>query len=241
MPASSLERIYPNADGNDETIAGSDTVKLHLERYHFAGQHLSPGNVADVACGAGFGSYLLATQFNNKVSGISAIDNSSTAIGYAKTTYHHPLIHFIESDALHFQSPDPFNTIISLETIEHLEEPEKFIQHFSAQLKKGGRLIVSAPVVPTMDANPYHKQDFTIRSFKKLFINAGFTEINSMLQVQHYNPFRLRDKKEKRSEEIRKGLALYYIRNPKKLLLRLQSILKDGFTIKYLVIAFEKK
>lgn len=241
MPASSLERIYPDADGNDETIAGSDTVSLHIERYQFAGDHISPGRIADVACGSGYGSYLLATKFQDKISGISAIDNSNDAIAYAKQTYHHPSIDFFEADAITFHSNELFSSIISLETIEHLDEPDKFIQHFSAQLKKGGRFIVSAPVVPTMDANPYHKQDFTIRSFKKLFISAGFTEINSMLQVQHYNPFRLRDKKEKRSEEIRKGLALYYIRNPKKLLLRSLSILKDGFTIKYLVVVFEKK
>ena len=241
MHSSSLERIYPVDDGSDETIAGSDTVKLHLQRYEFAGLHLLPGKIADAACGSGYGSYLLATKFQNKITGITAIDHSFDAFSFAKTNYQHSLIEFIKENIYTFQSTEPFSTIISLETIEHLENPKKFIKHFSAQLKKGGRFIVSAPVVPTMDANPYHLHDFTVKSFKKLFINSGYTELHSMLQVQHYNPFKLRSKKEKRSAEIRKNLISYYLKYPIKFLLRLKSIFIDGFSVKYLVVVFEKK
>jgi hypothetical protein len=63
MSFSSLERIYP--DAINQQIGGSDTVSLHLERYAFAGQHLSPGHIADIACGAGYGSYFLATLNNS--------------------------------------------------------------------------------------------------------------------------------------------------------------------------------
>lgn len=81
---SSLERIYPDITGNEHEIGGADTVQLHLERYHFAGKNLIPGHIADVACGAGYGSYLLATQYKNGIDKITAIDNSRTAIEYAK-------------------------------------------------------------------------------------------------------------------------------------------------------------
>ena len=45
-------------------------------------------------------------------------------------------------------------------------------------LVKGGRFIASAPVTPSMDANPFHQTDFTIKSFKKLFTSAGLVEID---------------------------------------------------------------
>jgi len=240
MAASSLERIYPDADGNHETIAGFDTVILHLDRYHFAGKNLSPGNIADIACGAGYGSYLLATKYFDSISKITAVDNNDDAIIYAKKHYSHEKIAFIQADVFNFNSPTLFDTIISLETIEHLPDPAKFIQHCSNQLKGGGRFIVSTPVVPTKDANPYHLHDFTKRSFRKLFTEAGFTERNSLTQIQRYNQKELRGNKEGRSKEIRKGLAGYYFKNPGKFFLRLFSLLKDGFTIKYLVVVFEK-
>lgn len=241
MAASSLERIYPGSDNKNETIAGFDTVKLHLERYHYAGKHLSPGNIADIACGAGYGSYLLVTEYAGSVKKIVAVDNNADAISYANNHYLHKNICFIRADALDFVSTEMLDSIISLETIEHLEHPEKFILHCSAQLKKGGHFIASAPIVPTKDANPYHLHDFTKSSFKKLFTEAGFTEKFSMIQVQHYKRKELRGKKEGRSKEIRTGLTGYYLKNPGKFFLRLFSLIKDGFTIKYMVAVFEKK
>lgn len=134
-----------------------------------------------------------------------------------------------------FQASTPFSTIISLETIEHLAEPEKFIRFFASQLISGGRFIASAPVTPSMDANPYHLQDFTTSSFKNLFFKTGLTEVSSITQKQSYNPVGLfRKKKHGRNKDIRQGLGKYYLKYPGKLLLRLQSLVKDGFTNKYL-------
>ncbi len=239
---SSLERIYPDISGNEHEIGGTDTVQLHLERYHFAGKNLIPGHIADVACGAGYGSYLLATQYKNGIETITAIDNSRTAIEYAKEKYKDRLINFVNADAMTYQASTPFSTVISLETIEHLAEPEKFIRFFTSQLISGGRFIASAPVTPSMDANPYHFQDFTVSSFKNLFLKSGLTEVSSTTQKQSYNPFGLfKKKKQGRNKDIRQGLGKYYLKHPGKLLLRLQSLVKDGFTNKYLIVIFEKK
>ena len=109
------------------------------------------------------------------------------------------------------------------------------------QLAAGGRFIASAPITPSVDANPYHLHDFTEQSFKKLFSAAGLTEIDSILQVQPYAPLHVARTKEGRSKDIRKGLLSYYFRNPSALWRRIRSIGTDGFTNKYLVVAFEKK
>jgi SAM-dependent methyltransferase len=240
MNSSSLERIYPDNE-KDETIAGNNTLELHLERYHYAGKHLSPGVIADIACGVGYGSNLLATFYGKNISKIIGVDNDKEAIDYAKQNYSHPFIEFQHSDAFTFQSPVLFNTIISLETIEHLANPQNFIQHLSSQLVRGGRLIASAPVTPSMDANPYHLQDFTVSSFKKIFLSAGFKEIDSFVQVQPYNPFKLKKTKDGRGHDLRKNIGKYYLRHPGKFFLRIGSLLKDGFNNKYLVAVFEKK
>jgi 2-polyprenyl-3-methyl-5-hydroxy-6-metoxy-1,4-benzoquinol methylase len=239
MANPSLERIYPDNE-KDEKIAGNNTLQLHLERYHYAGKRLSPGVIADIACGVGYGSNLLATIYGKKISKIIGVDNDKAAIDYAKQNYSHPCIEFQQSDAFSFQSPVLFNTIISLETIEHLSNPEQFVQHLSSQLVQGGRFIASAPVTPSMDANPYHLQDFTVSSFKKLFLSAGFKEIDSFVQVQSYNPFKLRKMKDGRGHDLRKNIGKYYLYHPGKFLLRIGSLVKDGFNNKYLVVVFEK-
>lgn len=91
MNLSSLERIYPDVNGQE--IGESDTIRLHLERYHFAGAHLSPGIIADIACGSGYGSYLLATSYKEKIKKITAVEIDPQAIAYAHSHYSLSLIH----------------------------------------------------------------------------------------------------------------------------------------------------
>lgn len=238
MKPASLERIYPAEVFQD--IANSDTIRLHVERYHFAGKHLLPGYVADIACGSGYGSYLLATAYQEKIEKITAVEINAEALIYGRTHYAHSCIEFVQADVYSFNSQKNFNTIISLETIEHLADPGKFIRHCRSMLAKGGRFIVSAPVVPITDANPFHLHDFSSTSFRKLFHTEGFTEICSMMQVQRYNPFSITKKKNGRFSEIRTGLFRYYLQNPQTFFRRIRSLLTDGFRIKYLVVVFEK-
>ncbi len=236
---SSLERIYP-AENPATAIAGDDPLALHLERYHFAGKHCQQGATADVACGAGYGSYLLAQEYIKEAS-IIAIDNNAQAIAYAKKHYTHPRIQFIQHDAFAYSIKGPLKNIISLETIEHLDEPQQFVQWWAGQLEAGGLFIASAPVTPSMDANPYHLQDFTASTFRKLFETSGLAEVDSFEQIQRYKPLQLFNKKTDRDHDLRKNLLTYYFKNPAKAWLRIRSVFKDGFVNKYLVVVFKKK
>jgi 2-polyprenyl-3-methyl-5-hydroxy-6-metoxy-1,4-benzoquinol methylase len=234
-----MERIYPDSIEMNEAT-GDQTLLLHLERYAFAGKHLLPGYLADIACGAGYGSYLLASQYGAAVEKIFAVDIDEASIAFARNRYPHPLIQFTTSDALRFTAGVVLNNIVSLETIEHLPDPVAFVKHVSGQLATGGRFIASAPVTPSMDANPYHLHDFTVASFKQMFTDAGMREVSSYMQIQRYNPIPLLQRKEKRSEDLRKNVLGYYLKHPGKFFLRLSSLIKDGFTNKYLVVVFEK-
>ncbi|WP_315818966.1 class I SAM-dependent methyltransferase [Paraflavitalea speifideaquila] len=191
----SIERIYPDEIQSNETT-GEESLQLHLERYQYAGSHLLPGSVADIACGAGYGSYLLATAFADKVKEIIAADIDDACIQYARTRYAHPNIRFVTTDAFSFEPGMALNNIVSLETIEHLSDPAAFVQQVSRHLMTGGRFIASAPVTPSMDANPYHLHDFTINSFKKIFLDAGLTAVNTFIQTQRYNPLPLLQRRE---------------------------------------------
>jgi len=235
----SIERIYPGRIEENEQL-GRETLQLHLDRYHFAGKHLLKGTIADIACGAGYGSALLVSDYGDNIENITAVDIDADAIDYAQSQYANPKITFKVSDALQFYSPHIFQNIISLETIEHLPHPAVFVKHMSTQLQPGGHFIASVPITPSMDANPFHLQDFTASTFKKMFIDAGFSEVVSMQQVQ---PYKLKDiiwKKEKRVEDMRKNILGYYLNHPSKFFLRLRSLFTDGFSNKYMITVFKK-
>lgn len=235
----SMERIDPESLMADEAT-GSETLQLHLARYHYAGRFLLPGRVADLACGIGYGSYLLATDYGKDIQELIAADIDEASIRCARERYAHPAIRFMRADAYSFNAGGPIQNVVSLETIEHLADPALFVKQVGQQLVKGGRFIASAPVTPSMDANPYHLQDFTVRSFKHLFADAGFREVDSFIQVQYFNPLPLLRRKEKRSTDLRRNMLRYYFDHPSKLMLRVRSIFKDGFANKYLVAVFEK-
>jgi len=236
----SIERIVPDMiEKNQQT--GDESLRLHIERYHFAGKHLLKGIVADIACGAGYGSYLLATQYRDKVLQVIAADNDEGSISYAKSRYAHPNITFVKDDITKFIPQVKFQNIVCLETLEHLHNPALFIRHIAQYLQIGGLFIVSVPITPSMDANPFHLHDFTERTFKKLFTDAGFKEVAMMRQVQPFNVSDVLFKKEKRTENMRRNILKYYVAKPEKFFRRLKSLLIDGFQNKYIVTIFLKK
>ena len=235
----SIERIYPESIKDDEVL-GRETLQLHLQRYHFAGKHLLKGRVADIACGVGYGSALLVNDYGDGIESITAVDIDHDAISYAQLHYTHPKINFVVSDGLQFYSTQDFQNIISLETIEHLPNPAAFVTHLSKQLQVGGHFIASVPITPSMDANPFHLQDFTATSFRKMFSDAGFIEVVSMQQLQPYSVSKIFLKKDKRVEDMRKNILGYYLKHPSKFLLRIRSLFTDGFSNKYMITVFKK-
>jgi 2-polyprenyl-3-methyl-5-hydroxy-6-metoxy-1,4-benzoquinol methylase len=235
----SIERIVPDFATEAENT-GKASLQLHTERYHYAGRYLIEGNVADIACGTGYGSYILATQYSQKATAVLAVDNNTEAIQYAAGRYTHHAIRFLEADITLFRPAMVLQNIVCLETLEHLADPAAFVKHITTYLQPDGLFIASVPITPSMDANPYHLHDFTAASFKKMFAMAGFSELVSMVQIQPYKWQEVLRRKEKRVQDTRRHLFSYYMAYPDKFLLRLQSLVYDGFCNKYLMTVFRK-
>lgn len=234
-----LERITPDTVAKNETT-GAETLRLHLDRYHFAGKHLLPGVTADIACGTGYGSFLLATEYAQNVTQLFGVDNDAASIEFARKRYPHPHVQYEIADAVTFTSTVPLDNIVSLETIEHLPSPREYIAHAASLLRQGGRIIASVPVTPSMDANPYHLSDFSASSFRKLFDASTFREIATFMQSQPYQPLKILGRREQRTRGLRKNLAAYYFFHPQKFLLRIWSLGRHGFVNLYMTAVFEK-
>lgn len=237
LDSSSLERIVPDEVRAGEAT-GEDTLRLHLERYQFAARNLVPGSVLDLACGAGYGTALLGE--NPAVTLATGVDIDEGAVRYAAKRYGNARITYLNSEALNFSGSEPFQNIVSLETIEHVDDPRAVFGHFVNLLARGGRLIASVPVTPSVDGNPHHKTNFSVRSFQALGAEFSLKAVNSFPQVQPYSAWAVATRQETRTAQMRQNLAAFYLSHPSHLALRLWSTLRDGFVNKYLTMVWEK-
>lgn len=132
-----IERLVPGR-------APSNLWEEHLTRYQFATKYAENKFVLDLGCGTGYGSFELAK--NRKVKKIIGIDNSKEAIDYAKKHYQNRNLEFRIGDVSNLDFPDgSADIIIAFEIIEHLKEPDKFLEEIKRVLKKSGLCLISTP------------------------------------------------------------------------------------------------
>jgi 2-polyprenyl-3-methyl-5-hydroxy-6-metoxy-1,4-benzoquinol methylase len=156
----------------DMTREVGERSDAHILRYQWAAGYVRPGDrVLDAACGLGYGSYVLARL--SEASSVLGIDGSDYAIDYASRNFAEilPKIGFRSGYLPQTLTNEPdgsFDTIISFETLEHVEDPKALIAEFHRLLSPGGRLLVSVPNdwsdESGEDPNPFHLHvyDWTI-------------------------------------------------------------------------------
>lgn len=100
-------------------------LREHIARYRFAAK-LAYGRILDIACGVGYGTNLLIKECKY-IKHILGVDIDRESIDYARKNYSHIKSAFLARDALMPNFADEiglYDTIISFETIEHVEEEE---------------------------------------------------------------------------------------------------------------------
>jgi SAM-dependent methyltransferase len=236
--AHSLERLVPEElEGSD--VTGRETLLLHLARYEFAARHARPGRVLDMACGVGYGTRLLADRISGARE-VVGVDRSPEAVQYAAERYGRPGVRFAAGDALAFEDPLGFDSVVSLETVEHVADPERLLDRLVAALRPGGILVASVPTTPSADVNPHHLHDFSERSFRRMGARRGLREVDCLRQVQPYRLFDALRRSEARMQELRPDLLGHYARHPGAALRRLAATLRFGFTNRYLTVAWQR-
>jgi len=124
-------------DGS-KAIKSGDTITFH---YELAKKYIKSHNVVlDMACGAGFGSQILASA-SKKVVGI---DLDSDVISVAKTTFATDSVEFMQCDALNLPFMNVFDVVVAFEIIEHIS-PNDFLKEVHKALKPNGLLCLSTP------------------------------------------------------------------------------------------------
>ncbi len=154
------ERLIP------ELHYQSLTYGEHLARYKAALGLVKNKVVLDVASGAGYGSALLAEQAKKVI----GIDYDPQAVNYAASLYKKGNLSFELANAEALPCADQsVDVVVSLETIEHLPHPEKFVQEVIRVLKPKGVFYVSTPNDDEyIEGNTFHLHEFRFKELHEL-------------------------------------------------------------------------
>ncbi len=161
MKKKEMERIVIDKKDIDN-IEEDIIIRRGIERYMYARQFVY-GHVLDIACGEGYGSYLMSK--NPDVTKITAFDKSEQAVANANKNFSKDNIKFVVGVPETVEGK--FDFLVSLETVEHLSEPDVLKE--MALRCHIPEIIISFPSKKTTHYNKYHMWDFTKEDMLRLF------------------------------------------------------------------------
>jgi len=197
---------YPLSALEDERLLHMDMLRepgrradAHCIRYHMAAAWIRPGDVVlDLACGYGYGSHIL---FQNSLArSVLGIDLSESGIAYAQANYGlEGAVRFECGNAqdLSTLADRSVDFIASFETIEHLPDPDAYLDELQRVLKPSGRLMICAPNDWTdetgRDPNPHHLHVYTWDRLRdevgaRFLLEKGFVQTAGGAMKCHHSP-----------------------------------------------------
>lgn len=149
------------------------------------------GRILDLGCGPGTFLGTLRSPFRYGL----GIDLAAAQIEYARRTYRRPNLEFRATDVRDFVGREPFDTVVSIEVIEHLPpaETRPFLRTIREILNPGATVVLVTPNYRSLwpvierligrlggvDYTRQHINPFTIGRLTREIAEAGFCNIRS--------------------------------------------------------------
>jgi len=137
-------------------------IREHLIRYILAMDSIVGKDVLDIACGTGYGMYLMSYLAKT----VSGYDYNQEAINEAKKFPFRcdtclEIRNLEEDKSLSNHKHEKFDVVTCFETIEHVSNPEVLLKNIQAVTKTGGIVYISTPNdLKKTDKNKWHKVHF---------------------------------------------------------------------------------
>lgn len=157
------ERMIPTAEGEVSVVFARSRFA-----YVYAATFVAGKRVVDLGCGTGYGCQLLAAQARQVV----GIDYSAEALAYCRTHSAAPNIEYRQADLGTLALEGPFEVAVSFQVIEHLPDPDDFLERIRRLVVPGGVILLSTPNVRTRQVagagNPFHVSEMDHAAFTAL-------------------------------------------------------------------------
>lgn len=163
--------------------------RRHLAVYQWIAERCYGLRVADLACGEGYGSDLLARY----AADVIGVDANPEAYEHARLRYRRVNLRF--ERALVEQFDQPRDAIVFLQTIEHVQEPEKLLAGFAkvapvSYISTPNRLTLAPPGAEKSE-NPWHIREYTAAEYREL-LTPHFAKVE-ILGLFHARKLRLHE------------------------------------------------
>jgi SAM-dependent methyltransferase len=140
--------------------------RRHLAVYEWIAERCAGLRVADLACGEGYGSAVLA----GRAADVIGVDANPEAHEHARLKYAAPGLRFERGLVEEFA--EPRDAIVFLQTIEHVHEPQALLRRFAeaapvSYVSTPNRLTLAPPGAEKSD-NPWHLREYTIEQYREL-------------------------------------------------------------------------
>lgn len=163
--------------------------RRHLAVYEWIAVRCEGLRVADLACGEGYGSDLLAQHAVDVI----GVDANPEAHEHARLRYQRKNLRFERSLVEQFDRPR--DAIVFLQTIEHVQEPEPLLRRFAevapvSYISTPNRLTLAPPGAEKSE-NPWHIREYTAEEYRAL-LEPHFSRVE-ILGLFHARKLRLHE------------------------------------------------
>ncbi len=148
---------YTTEIASDKLIS-DNPIHQRLLKAYIAAQPWISGKLLEVGCGEGRGVEILLPH----AEGYLGIDKIQEVIDMLKAKF--PKVEFQQAviPPFHGIEDNSFDTVVSFQVIEHIENDKLFLEEIYRVLKPGGKAIISTPNINhTLSRNPWHVREYT--------------------------------------------------------------------------------
>lgn len=179
----SVERVLLPSTAHDET-----EFLVDVERYHFACGYVARMRVLDIACGAGWGTALLVSR--GRAISVVGIDIDAATAVFARKRHGSEVVQFVLSSAERIPLRDSsVDVAVSIETIEHVRDPQRLLRELARVVVPGGKVVISTPRNEKPErmnpSNCYHIREYSSAEFESM-LRSVFPSVELYSQVTTY-------------------------------------------------------
>ena len=180
--------IYTTEITSDKILSDNPLHHRLLSAYVFAEKYIS-GDVLELGCGEGRGIDIVL----KKSKSFTAIDKISVVTERLSKKYKNEKFISSSFPPLINIEDNSFDTIVTFQVIEHINNDNLFVEEIYRILRPGGKALITTPNIEmTLTRNPWHIREYTSKQLrdlcKKYFSSVEVNGISGNEKViKYYN------------------------------------------------------
>lgn len=178
--------VYTTEIASD-VIPSDNPIHQRLLRAYVLAANKVHGDLLEVGCGEGRGIDWLMPHIKS----YTAIDKIAPVVEGLKQKYPQATFHSGNIPPLSVFESNRFDSLVSFQVIEHIEDDNQFLSEINRVLKPGGIALLTTPNRPkSLSRNPWHIREYTAQELtdlaKKYFAEVAMKGIGGNQKVMQY-------------------------------------------------------